>query len=112
MMLMPIRTFEVFAASHGISGMPWSHWPREDTGSALGNSSIIPNEYCSSTRSDASGTTIRSSVHTESKSNSSARAVRSSNSSTVTRSRKLGRYRASFMAGRPPSTVVVVSGGG
>jgi len=36
MMLMPIRTFVVFAASHGISGMPWSHSPPEDTGNAFG----------------------------------------------------------------------------
>ena len=34
-MLMPIRTFCVFAASHGISGQPWYHSPREDTGSCL-----------------------------------------------------------------------------
>ena len=36
-MLMPIRTFVVFAASQGISGMPWNHSPREDTGRALGS---------------------------------------------------------------------------
>ena len=47
-MLMPIRTFFVFAASQGISGQPWYHSPREDTGSCVGNSSIIPNEYWSS----------------------------------------------------------------
>ena len=47
-MLMPIRTFVVFAASQGISGKPWSHSPREDTGSAFGNSTIMPNEYWSS----------------------------------------------------------------
>ena len=34
-MLMPIRTFVVFAASQGISGQPWNHSPREDTGSCL-----------------------------------------------------------------------------
>ncbi len=90
-MLMPIRTFVVFAASHGISGMPWSHSPREDTGNAFGNSSIMPNEYWSSSRSEASGTTIRSSVQTESKSSSSARPVSSSSSLTVTLSRKFGR---------------------
>ena len=71
--------------------MPWNHSPREDTGSACGNSSIMPNEYCSSPRSEASGTTIRSSVQTESKSSSSASAVRSSSSLTVTLSRKFGR---------------------
>ena len=90
-MLIPIRTFDVLAASHGMSGQPWYHWPRDETGSAFGNSSIMPNEYCSSSRSEASGTTIRSSVHTESKSSSSARAVRSSSSLTVTLSRKFGR---------------------
>ena len=100
-MLMPIRTFVVFAASQGISGQPWNHSPREDTGNAFGNSSIMPNEYWSSWRSEASGTTIRSSVQTESKSSSSARLVRSSSSLTVTLSRKFGRYRASFMR-RPP----------
>ena len=31
-MLMPIRHFEVLAASHGISGHPWNHLPRDDTG--------------------------------------------------------------------------------
>ncbi len=98
-MLIPMRTFDVFAASHGISGQPWNHSPRADTGSALGNSLIIPNEYCSSWRSDASGTTMRSSVHTESKSSSSASAVSSSSSLIVTLSRKFGRYRASFMGG-------------
>ena len=72
-MLMPMRTFVVFAASHGISGQPWNHSPREDTGNAFGNSTIMPNEYWSSWRSEASGTTIRSSVQTESKSSSSAR---------------------------------------
>ncbi len=61
----------------------------------------MPNEYCSSTRSEASGTTIRSSVQTESKSSSSARLVRSSSSLTVTMSRKFGKYSASFM-GQPP----------
>ena len=96
-MLMPMRTFDVLAASHGINGQPWYHWPRAGTGSCLGNSSIMPNEYCSSSRSEASGTTMRSRVQTESKSRSSARAVRSSSSDTVTSSRKLGRYRASFM---------------
>ena len=48
MMLIPMRTFVVFAASHGISGMPCSHWPRADTGSALGNSVIMPKGNCSS----------------------------------------------------------------
>ncbi len=48
-------------------------------------------------RSEASGTTIRSSVQTESKSSSSARLVRSSSSLTVTLSRKFGKYKASFM---------------
>ena len=90
-MLMPIRTFCVFAASQGISGQPWYHSPREDTGNCVGNSSIMPNEYWSSPRSEASGTTIRSSVQTESKSSSSASAVRSSSSLTVTLSRKFGR---------------------
>jgi hypothetical protein len=90
-MLMPIRTFSVFAASQGINGQPWNHWPRDDTGRAFGNSVIMPNEYWSSWRSEASGTTIRSSVHTESKSSSSARLVRSSSSLTVTLSRKFGR---------------------
>ena len=90
-MLMPIRTLVVLAASHGMRGQPWYHWPRADTGSALGKASIMPNGYCSSARSEASGTTIRSRVHTESKSRSSARAVRSSNSLTVTASRKFGR---------------------
>ena len=90
-MLMPIRTFDVLAASQGISGQPWNHWPREDTGSAFGNSGIMPNECWSSTRSEASGTTIRSSVQTESKSSSSARLVRSSSSLTVTLLRKFGR---------------------
>ena len=37
-MLMPMRTLVVFAASQGISGHPWYHWPREETGRALGNS--------------------------------------------------------------------------
>ena len=91
MMLMPMRTFVVFAASQGISGMPWRNSPRDDTGRARGNPSIMPNEYCSSWRSEASGTTIRSSVQTESKSSSSASAVRSSSSWTVTLSRKFGR---------------------
>ena len=81
----------VFAASHGISVIPWNHSPREITGMPLGNSVIIPNGYCSSARSEASGTTTRSSAQTESKSSSSARAVRSSSSLTVTLSRKLGR---------------------
>ena len=66
------RTFDVRAAIHGSSGQPCSHSPRDDTGSCFGNSSIIPNEYCSSPRSEASGTTMRSSVHTESKSSSAA----------------------------------------
>src|SRR3954452_24572173 len=57
----------------------------------------MPNECWSSPRSDASGTTIRSSVQTESKSSSSARLVRSSSSLTVTLSRKFGRESASFM---------------
>src|SRR5262245_4606877 len=96
-MLMPIRTFDVVPASQGTSGQPWNHSPREDTGKAFGNSSIIPNEYWSSWRSEASGTTIRSSVQTESKSSSSARLVSSASSLTVTLSRKFGRYRASFM---------------
>jgi hypothetical protein len=74
-----------------MSGQPWNHSPREDTGSCFGNSGIIPNEYCSSARSDASGTTIRSSVQTESKSSSSAVRVRSSSSCTVTELRKFGR---------------------
>lgn len=74
MMLMPMRTFDVLAASHGMSGIPWSHSPRADTGSAFGNCSIMPKEYCSSSRSDASGTTIRSSVHTFSPGELAARA--------------------------------------
>ncbi len=32
MMLMPIRTFVVFAASQGISVMPWKNSPRDVTG--------------------------------------------------------------------------------
>ena len=36
MMLMPIRTFWVFAASQGISVMPWNHLPREMTGKRVG----------------------------------------------------------------------------
>ena len=91
MMLIPMRTLEVFAASHGTSGKPWNHWPREVTGRALGSPSIIPNECWSFSWSDASGTTMRSSVHTESKSRSSASAVRSSSSLIVTVSRKFGR---------------------
>ena len=90
-MLMPIRTFVVFAASQGISGMPWNHSPRAATGRALGSPGIMPNEYWSSSRSDASGTTIRSSVQTESRSRSSARLVRSSSSLRVTLVRKFGR---------------------
>src|ERR1700761_6386433 len=101
MMLIPIRTLVVFAASQGISVMPWNHLPREMTGRAFGRSVIIPNGYCSSTRSEASGTQTRSRVQTESKSRFSARAVRSSSSLTVTSSRKFGRYRASFID-RPP----------
>ncbi len=65
-MLIPIRTLDVFAASHGMSGHPWSNSPREDTGSCLGKPSIMPKEYWSSPRSEASGTTTRSSVQTES----------------------------------------------
>ena len=99
MMLIPIRTFSVLAASHGISVMPWNHSPRAITGICRGKSVIIPNGNFSSERSEASGTMIRSSVQTESKSSSSASAVRSSSSLTVTLSRKLGRYRASFIAG-------------
>ena len=109
MMLMPIRTFVVFAASQGMSGMPWSHSPLADTGKAFGNCSIMPNEFWSSSRSDASGTTIRSSAQTESKSRSSARLVRSSSSLTVTLLRKFGKYRASFMRDIPFSFVVVQS---
>ena len=90
-MLIPIRTFFVFAASQGISGQPWNHSPPEDTGNCVGNSSIMPNEYWSFPASETSGTTIRSSVQTESKSSSSASAVRSSSSLTVTLSRKFGR---------------------
>ena len=71
--------------------MPWNHSPREDTGRALGSPAIMPNEYWSSSRSEASGTTIRSSVQTESKSRSSARLVRSSSSLSVTLVRKFGR---------------------
>lgn len=96
-MLMPMRIFFVRAASQGRSGQPCSHLPLDDTGSAVGNSFIMPNEYCSSPRSDASGTTMRSRVQTESKSSSSARSVRSASSWTVTWLRKLGRYRASFI---------------
>ena len=51
----------------------------------------MPNEYWSFPSSETSGTTIRSSVQTESKSSSSASAVRSSSSWTVTLSRKFGR---------------------
>jgi hypothetical protein len=91
MMLMPIRSFVVFAASQESSGKPWNHSPREDTGRAGGKSVIMPNGYWSSWRSEASGTTIRSSVQTESNSSSSASLVRSSSSSTVTLSRKFGR---------------------
>ena len=91
MMLIPIRTVDVFAASHGISGKPWKKPPVEATGRALGSPSIMPNEYWSSPRSEASGTTIRSSVQTESNSSSSARSVRSSSSLMVTSVRKFGR---------------------
>ncbi len=91
MMLMPIRSLVVFAASHGSNGKPWNHSPRAVTGMPLGNSVIMPNECWSSMRSEASGTTIRSSVQTESKSRSSARAVRSSSSLTLTLVRKFGR---------------------
>ncbi len=91
MMLIPMRTFDVFAASHGMSGKPCSQLPVEATGRALGSPSIMPKEYCSCSRSEASGTTIRSSVQTESKSRSSASCVRSSSSLTVISVRKLGR---------------------
>ena len=100
-MLMPRRTLEVRAASHGRSGQPWNHLPLDCTGIWSGNCSIIPNGYVISPRSDASGTMMRSSVQTESNSRSSARSVRSSSSFTVTWFRKFGRYRASFMAGPP-----------
>ncbi len=91
MMLMPMRSFVVFAASHGMSGIPWNHLPRDMTGRLLGRPSIMPNEYAISAWSEASGTMMRSSVQTESKSRSSASAVRSSSSLTDTSSRKLGR---------------------
>ena len=90
-MLMPIRTFVVFVASQGINGHPWNQLPREATGICRGRSFIIPNGYCNSPRSEDSGTTIRSSVQTESNSSSSARAVRSSSSLRVTSVRKFGR---------------------
>ena len=90
-MLMPRRTFLVRAAIHGSSGQPWNHSPAAATGSCVGNSIIFPNGYCISPRSDDSGTTRRSSVHTESKSSSSARSVRSASSCTVTFVRNVGR---------------------
>jgi signal transduction histidine kinase len=40
-MLIPIRSFLVRAASHGSSGQPWYHWPQDDTGNCLGNSSHL-----------------------------------------------------------------------
>ena len=83
-MLMPMRHLEVLAASHGMSGHPWNHLPLAETGSCGGNSFIMPNGYCSWPRSDASGTTMRSSVQIESNSSSSASSVRSSSSLTVT----------------------------
>ncbi|HOL38675.1 MAG TPA: cytochrome c-type biogenesis CcmF C-terminal domain-containing protein, partial [Rubrivivax sp.] len=46
--------------------------PRAMTGMPVGNSVIMPNGYCSSPRSEASGTTTRSRAQTESKSSSSA----------------------------------------
>ena len=90
-MLMPMRHFSVLAASHGMSGQPWNHFPFDETGIWSGNWSIMPNGYFISPRSDASGTMIRSSVQIESNSSSSASAVRSSSSLIVTWSRKLGR---------------------
>jgi hypothetical protein len=62
-----------------------------------------PNGLRSSSRSDASGTTMRSNVQTESNASSSARRARSTISLTVTLSRKFGRYSASFIENRPPS---------
>src|SRR5215469_16756617 len=62
-----------------------------------------PNGLRSSWRSDASGTTMRSKVQTESNASSSARRARSTISLTVTLSRKFGRYSASFIVNRPPS---------
>ncbi len=100
-MLIPMRNVVVLAASHGINGQPWRNWPRAETGRALGNWVIIPNGYCNSWRSEASGTTMRSRVQTESNANSSARLVRSASSWTVTWSRKFGRYSASFMRDPP-----------
>ena len=76
-MLISIRILLVRAAIHGSSGQPWNHLPLAATGNCFGNSVIIPKEGTSSPRSEASGTTTRSSVQTESKSSSSARSVRS-----------------------------------
>jgi len=90
-MLIPMRTLLVLAASHGISGQPCRNSPRELTGNCLGKPGIIPNAYSISPRSEDSGTMTRPRVQTESKSNSSASAVRSSSSLTVAFSRKLGR---------------------
>jgi hypothetical protein len=47
-MLIPIRNRDVFAANHGINGIPCKNSPREDTGNAGGNSIIMPNGYCNS----------------------------------------------------------------
>jgi hypothetical protein len=90
MMLMPIRTFEVFAASQGISVMPWNHLPREITGRAFGRSAHHPNGYCSSRgRKPPDDDPVERPDGV--KSRSSARRVRSSSSLTVTSSRKFGR---------------------
>src|SRR5215469_4712227 len=71
-----------------------------------------PNGLRSSWRSDASGTTMRSKVQTESNASSSTRRARSTISLTVTLSRKFGRYSASFIVNRPPSCYLHLRGSG
>src|SRR5262245_6543158 len=84
-----------------MSGIPCRNWPRAGTGSAFGNSLMKPNGFASAARSEASVITIRSSDHTESNSSASASCVSSTISLTVIRSRRLGRYSASFIFGPP-----------
>ena len=69
---------------------------------ASGSPSIMPNEYWSSWRSEASGTTIRSSVQTESKSSSSARLVRSSSSLTRHLVAEVRQVESELHVRRPP----------
>ena len=101
MILTPNRTRLVMAARYGMSGMPCRNSARALTGSAFGNSGMKPNDFSSSWRSEASGTTIRSSDHTESKARSSASRARSTISLTVILSRRFGRYSASFIVRSP-----------